>query len=101
MCSICDEQHDLVEKIGEHKGKVKVKDCWIFSNGNVMAFDASGEQITEVQGFILDIGEKLKLFCDADTEWYLADISTRRLIHADFSWWWEKYGETEITEEVR
>ena len=67
----------------------KVKDCTIFANGMVMSFDENGEQVSECQGFILDIAEKLKNCCDENTKWKLGDYG-RWLFEANLSWYWEK-----------
>lgn len=67
----------------------KVKKCIIFSNGLVMSFDEKDEQVSECQGFILDVAEKLKDCCDENTKWKLGDYG-RWLFEANLSWYWEK-----------
>ena len=69
--------------------KMQIVQCTIFTNGMVMAFDDKGEQITECQGFILDVAEKLSAYCDKDTKWEFCKWMGSRM-EADFSWWWER-----------
>lgn len=67
----------------------KIKDCIIFSNGMVSSFDEKGEQVSDCQGFILEIAEKLKECCDENTRWKLGEFG--RWTHdANLSWYWEK-----------
>lgn len=68
---------------------MKVKECYIFTNGMVAAFDEEGNQITECQGFILDVANKLKTYCDKDTKWGFCKWRGWAQ-EADFSWWWEQ-----------
>lgn len=70
---------------------MKVKTVHFYKNGNVMVFDQSGEQIPELQGFILEVAEKLKEKCDKDTKFNFADwrIGSQE---CNFSWWFEKEG---------
>ena len=65
---------------------MRIKDCFIFANGNVACTDENGEQMPDCQGFILEIAGKLKENCDKNTHFHL----NRK--DADFSWWFEKHG---------
>lgn len=67
----------------------KVKKCIIFTSGMVASFDEKGEQISECQGFILDIAEKLKNCCDENTEWSFGKYK-EWIEEAKFKWYWEK-----------
>ena len=67
----------------------KVKDCIVFTNGQVMAFDEKGKQVVECQGFILDVAEKLLKCCNEKTTWHFAKLG-KWLTEADFSWRWKK-----------
>lgn len=66
-----------------------VKEAMIFTNGLVMSFDEKGEQIPEYQGFILDIGDKLKVGCDEDTKWSFGKWEEWAQ-EANFKWYWEQ-----------
>ena len=72
----------------------KVKDCIIFTNGIVLSFDENGEQIPDCQGFILDIAEKLKSFCDENTKWKFGEFG-KWAYDANLSWYWEKKKEND------
>lgn len=67
----------------------KVKDVFIFTNGNVMVMDENGEQMSEYQGFILDVASKLAEACDKDTNFEISEWKDWRET-LDFSWWFEK-----------
>jgi len=67
----------------------KVKDCIVFTNGMVSSFDSKGEQISECQGFILDIADKLKECCDENTTWKFGNWEGG-ILDAKFSWYWKK-----------
>ena len=71
---------------------MKVSEVYIWSNGNIMAFDGSGQQITGLQGFILDAADGLKRNCDINTKWYWADRQAGRF-DMDVRWWFEKQEE--------
>ena len=60
---------------------MKIMECYIFANGMVAAFDEQGNRVTECQGFILDIAEKLKTLCNRDTKWGFAKWCNRRLCY--------------------
>ena len=68
---------------------VKVKECFIWTNGMVMCLDEEGEKITNCQGFILDVAEKLKTCCDENTKWNLGKYGGL-LLDADMAWYWKK-----------
>lgn len=75
----------------------KVKDVFIFTNGNTMVMDVNGEQMPDYQGFILDIAPRLIEVCDKDTNFEFAKWKGWSET-ANFSWWFEKY-KTEDSEE--
>lgn len=72
----------------------KVKSCTIYTNGMVISFDESGEQIPDCQGFILEIAEKLKNCCDENTMWKLGEFG-KWTNDANFSWYWERKKEND------
>ncbi|MCD6124312.1 hypothetical protein J7J62_03975 [bacterium] len=67
----------------------EIKDCFVFTNGMVMAFDKNGKQITECQGFILDVADKLLSYCNKQTQWHFAKWQ-EWAIPVNFNWRWEK-----------
>lgn len=76
----------------------KVKDVFIFTNGNTMVMDESGEQLPEYQGFILDIAGKLMDVCDEETNFECKEFRTGHGVRLDISWWFEKYRSKGIQE---
>ncbi len=62
----------------------KVKFCIVATNGMVACQDENGEQITECQGFILDIADKLKRCCDENTKWQFG------VQEGSVAWYWMK-----------
>lgn len=62
----------------------KIKYCLVATNGLVACQDENGEQITELQGFILDIAEKLKEYCDENTKWRFG------IQDGNVAWYWIK-----------
>lgn len=71
------------------KGIPKIKKCIIWSNGMVSSFDMFDNQVSECQGFILNIADTLKQYCDKDTKFQLGKWNDV-LLDADFSWFWIK-----------
>ena len=72
-----------------------INEVWIWNNGMVMAFDEKGQQVTECQGFILEVADKLKAACDANTTFQYARKDPPKHIECDFSWWFERESEGE------
>ena len=66
-----------------------IKNCIIFTNGVVMAFDEDGNQIPEYQGFILDVAEELKSHCNENTKWEFAEWG-KWSMPINLSWWWKE-----------
>ena len=71
---------------------MKVGSVTFFTNGMTMAFDEKGEQISKLQGFILDaeIIDKLKKHCNKDTKFYFADWNKREKLSLNIKWWFDK-----------
>lgn len=68
---------------------VKIKDCILATNGMVMSFDENNEQISEYEGFILDIADKLKEGCDENTKWIFGGPG-KGTLDCNMSWYWKK-----------
>ena len=62
----------------------------IYKQGVVQCFDKNGCQISECQGFILDIADKLKECCDKNTEWFVADWEKWKN-PLNLNWWFERW----------
>jgi hypothetical protein len=74
---------------------MKVKSCYFATNGQTMVFDEEGKQIPELQklGFILDIADELKKYCDENTEFKFVHFGTNghtEAMNCEFSWWFKK-----------
>ncbi len=67
-----------------------LKDVIFFTNGNVMVFDEDGEQIPELQGFIMDITPKLISVCNEYTQFSYMEFRSGETLDCDFSWWFER-----------
>lgn len=76
-------ENDISMKIG------KIESCTIFTNGMVASYDKEGNQIPDCQGFILDIAEKLKTYCDENTIWHLGKYG-EWMESANMNWYWKK-----------
>jgi len=66
-----------------------IRKVYIFTNGNVMAFDENGKQVPEGQGFIFDVAKSLVKYCDEKTQFYFGQWR-ETAIPCDFSWWFKK-----------
>lgn len=77
---------ELTEKVIK---MVKIKDCILATNGMVSTFDENGEQILGLQGFILDIADKLKENCDENTKWIFGGPG-KGTLDCNMSWYWKK-----------
>lgn len=87
-CYECHYEGDPLE-FDPRSALPKVVDCYITTNGMVMACGEDGAQIPECQGFILVIGSELKLRCDEHTRFCFGKRGAW-LEEADFSWWWNE-----------
>jgi len=67
-----------------------IKECYIWQNGNVMCFDSTGAQISECQGFIFDVMDKVKKHSTKDTKFSFGEWGRGVEIKCDFSWWYER-----------
>lgn len=72
----------------------KLVEVYMFESGNVMAFDETGEQVMECQGFILDIASKLIENSDSKTKFSYVHWHDGIKVDCDFGWWFEKYRES-------
>lgn len=66
-----------------------IKEVYIYTNGNVMAFNEDGEQVVKCQGFIFDVANKLAEWCDEKTKFSFGQWKGT-MLPCDFSWWFKK-----------
>lgn len=84
-CSGCGYEGDPLE-FDPRSALPKVANCYITTEGMVIAFDADDQQIPECQGFILAVASELKIRCDGNTVWGFGRYGGW-LKRADFGWW--------------
>jgi len=70
---------------------MKIKSVYMFANGNVMAFDEEGKQVLKCQGFLFDVVDNLKKYCDKDTKFFYGEWK-KSSVECNFSWWFLKEG---------
>jgi len=66
-----------------------IRKVYIFTNGNVMAFNEIEKQVPERQVFIFYVAKSLVKYCDEKTQFYFGRWR-RTAIPCDFSWWFKK-----------
>ena len=71
---------------------MKAKEVTIYKNGNIMAFDEKGEQMTNCQGCFLDVRivKSLNKYCDKDTQFYFGDWIHKMKDPVNVKWWFEQ-----------
>ena len=67
---------------------MKIKSVHMFTNGSVMAFDKKDKQVPECQGFIFEIANNLKKYCDKDTKFFYGEWK-KTSIECNFSWYFK------------
>jgi len=71
---------------------MRLKTVYIWTNGNVIAFNEYGNQVPECQGFIFDkrVASNIRRFADEKTEFYFGRWFGVEKMRCNFSWFWSK-----------